>query len=395
MLRDVKNRRSFESLETRVMLAADVVTAVVNHTNLTVTGDGNDDAFLVAGDGTAGDVVITGFTGSDGNGTQINGTQDGTPVAGAPDGSITLTGVTGNITLRLGAGNVTVSVADLTASKNLSITGGGGDDTIDVGTVAAATTPATPAATNAVTIGGNLSIRVGGGTDTVTIGESPASGTDVTVSGSMSVAAGNGDDTITELSLAVSRDESIYAGSGDDSVTIGGSTVAAAGVTIGRGLNVSLGGGDDTIDEASTSVAGTESISVGSGDDTITLGTSALSLNAKSKLVAVHAAAISQLLADGDVSIGRDLDVQMGSGDSSLTATNVQIGDTLLVTGGRSFGRWRLWVRRRVWWRHRWWIGGSFGGAISGAVAERYRWHLRSRWALWFHGRRHDHARAA
>ncbi len=49
MLRDVKNQRRFESLENRVMLAADVVTAVVSNTNPTVTGDGNDDAFLVAG----------------------------------------------------------------------------------------------------------------------------------------------------------------------------------------------------------------------------------------------------------------------------------------------------------------------------------------------------------
>ena len=50
--------------------------------------------------------------------------------------SVTLTGVTGNITMNLGAGDVTVSVADLTADKNLTITGGDGDDTIDVGTIA-------------------------------------------------------------------------------------------------------------------------------------------------------------------------------------------------------------------------------------------------------------------
>ena len=144
MLREIGNRRRFESLENRVMLAADTVTAVVNaNDNLSITA-GGDAAFLVAGDGTAGDVVITGFDGSDGNSTTVSGTQSGSPVTANPanpNGTITLTGVTGNITLNLGAGDITVSVADLTTSKNLSISGGSGDDTIDVGTVATATAP--------------------------------------------------------------------------------------------------------------------------------------------------------------------------------------------------------------------------------------------------------------
>jgi hypothetical protein len=154
----------------------------------------------------------------------------------------------------------------------------------------------------------------------------------------MSVSVGNGDDdSITELSLAVSRDETINAGSGDVTINIGGPTVAASGVTIGRGLSISAGGGDDTITEESTSVARTESISLGSGDDTVTLGAPALAI-ASAVPSAVRAAAIAQVVADGDVSIGRDLDVQMGSGDSSLSATGVQIGDTLLITGGGGFG---------------------------------------------------------
>jgi hypothetical protein len=325
------------------MLAADAVTAVVTGTNLSITGDGGDDTFLVAGDGTAGDVVITGFTSSGGNTTLINGNP-----------SVTLTGVTGNVTINLGTGTTggaTVSVADLTVGRNLSMTGNAGDDdTIDVGTVAPATTPSPLLPTNAVTVTGNLTIRAGNGDgDSITIGETPTlAGDVVTVSGDMSVTVGNGGDTITELSLAVSRDETINAGSGDDSITIGGPTVAGSGVTIGRGLSISVGSGDDSITEESTSVARTESISLGSGDDTVALGAPSLSVTA-SVSPAVHAAAIAQVVADRDVSVGRDLDIQMGTGDSSLTATGVQIGDTLLITGGGGFG-----------------FGGGYGGGFGG-----------------------------
>jgi hypothetical protein len=333
------------------MLAADAVTAVVTGTNLTITGDGGDDTFLVSGDGTTdGAVTITGFTSSGGNATLINGAA-----------SVSLTGVTGNVTINLGTGTTggaTVSVADLDVGRNLSITGNASDgNTIDVGTVAAVTTPSPVLSTNAVTVGDNLSIRTGNGDlDSVTIGATPLTGTDVTVSGDLSISAGSGDDTITELSLAVTRDETISAGAGDDTIAIGGPTVAAAGVTIGRGLSISVGGGDDTITEASTSVARSESISLGPGDDSVTLGTPTLSVTA-SVLPAVHAAAIAQVVADGDVAIGRDLDVQMGSGDSSLSATGVQIGDTLLITGGGGFGFGGY--------------GGGYGGGFDGGFFGR------------------------
>jgi hypothetical protein len=49
-----RNWRRFERLESRTLLAADLVTAVVDsHDNLTITGDGNDDNFTLSGDGTA------------------------------------------------------------------------------------------------------------------------------------------------------------------------------------------------------------------------------------------------------------------------------------------------------------------------------------------------------
>ena len=65
----------------------------------------------------------------------------------------------------------------------------------------------------------------------------------------------------------------------------------------------------------------------------------------------------------------------MGSGNSSLSATGVQIGDTLLITGGGGFG---------------------FGGVLSdngGHGGEPHSWLGGILRPLWFHSRRHHHAR--
>jgi hypothetical protein len=323
MLRTIRNRRRFESLENRLMLASDSVTAVVTAHNLTIIGDGHADAFLVAGNGTAGDVVITGFTGSDGNPTLINGSP-----------SVTLTGVTGNVTMLLGNGNVTVSVADLNIGKNLTITGGNGNETIDIGTDAALT-PCV-ALTDAVTIGSNLTIVTGNGNNAITVGETPGSGTDVTVGGTLTVTAGKGSNSITELSLSVADSEAIALGAGSNTITIGGATVASSGVTIGQELVIAAGNGGDTITEESLGVGGTEAIALGSGNNSVTLGAAA-SL-APTVKPAVHALALSQVVADGGVDIGSDLITLLGGGNSSFSATDVTIGDTALVLGGLGLG---------------------------------------------------------
>ncbi len=325
MSRDIRNRRRFESLESRLLLASDAVTAVVTAHNLSIVGDGKADAFLVAGDGTAGDVVITGFVGSDGNQTLINGST-----------SVTLTGVTGNVTMALGSGNVTVSVADLNIGKNLTITGGNGNDTIDIGTDATLT-PCV-AATDAVTIGSNLTIVAGNGNNSITVGETPDTGTDVTVGGTMTVTVGKGNNSITELSLAVTDSEAITAGAGSNTISIGGPTVAGSGVTIGQELVIVAGNGGDTITEASVGVGDTEAIALGSGNNSVKLGAAVLTPSVKAVNPAIHAAAVNQLVADGDVAIGGNLIAILGSGNSSFSATDVQVGDTILVLGGLGYG---------------------------------------------------------
>ncbi len=100
-------------------------------------------------------------------------------------------------------------MADLNIGKNLTITGGNGNETIDIGTDAALT-PCV-ALTDAVTIGSNLTIVTGNGNNSVTVGKTSGTGTDVTVGGTLTVTAGNGHNSITELSLSVADSEAITA----------------------------------------------------------------------------------------------------------------------------------------------------------------------------------------
>ncbi len=311
--------------------------------NLTITDNGANDTFVVSGDGTNdGKVTITGI-----GGTTVNGSS-----------SASLTGVTGNIAMALGAGNVSVSVADLAVAKSLSITGGNGNDNVAIGAFASGTTSPT-LASNAVTVGTSLVITLGNGTDHVTIGAVGGTGTDVSVGSTLAITVGKGADTITEDSTAVTGSESILAGAGGDHILIGTGaasvgvasptvksavkslvstvkpavtvTASPSTVAIGGSLVINVGSGNDTITEESLSVGGTNSIALGSGTNNVTIGTAApVSPAVKA---AVTGAAISQLVAEGGVSIGSDLDVLLGSGNTSVAATNMTVGDTILILG--------------------------------------------------------------
>jgi hypothetical protein len=383
-------RRRFEQLENRTMLVADVVSAVVTNHNLTFTGDGHDDGFAVTGDGIAGDVVITGYTGADQNPTQINGHQNGSPVTGTSDGAITLIGVAGNITINLGAGDVTLNVSNLTVGKNLTISGGNGDDTIDIGTssLIVATTPLNagggvtvtgnlaialgsgddtiniaqgagqlyyPLASvtqnsllisqGTVAIGGNLTIAAAGGDDSIDIGDQPffrgpvpvrpgpialatttansaivilGGGGFATVGGNVNITLGKGNDSVTENALAVTGNETIHAGSGQDDLELLGS---GGDLSVDGNLSVILGGGGDTVTERGLSVGLNNLIDLGSGINTVTIGASAT--------VFPIAAFIG--LQNGPVSVGGDLDVQLGAGEGNLSASNLTVGGNMLV----------------------------------------------------------------
>ena len=208
MLRSTRRLgRIFEALEDRRMLA---VGAAMFGGSLTIL-DNASDTFVVSGGATAGSVVITGV-----GGTTINGST-----------SATFSGLTGGVTMSLGSGNVSVSIADLSIPKALTIIGGAGNDTVEIGAVASAAASAAPV-TDTVSIGGSLIVVLGGGTDTVAVGAVGGATPDVTIGGTAAITVGGGNDMVTEDSTTVTGSESILTGTGTDSVLIGTEPLGAS-----------------------------------------------------------------------------------------------------------------------------------------------------------------------
>ena len=227
------------------MLSVDLVNAVLSGGNLTITGDGSDERLAISGDGTPGDVVITGLTGSDNNPTQIDGSQNGRFIQGAADGSITLRGVTGNITVNLGSGDVDLTVIGLDVAKNLTINGGNGQDSVFIGqgipisvppfsiqpitsgllttgttTSHPTSTVANPPATTGVSVGGDLDINLGNGQDVVSVG--------------VSLADASSDGSTAGDSVHVAQNLNISVGNGsNDTINVGGQSSGSSGFTYG------------------------------------------------------------------------------------------------------------------------------------------------------------------
>ncbi len=337
-------------------------------------------------------MIITGYTGADQNPTSINGHQNGSPVTGTPDGSITLTGVTGNITINLAAGDVTLDVSNLTVGKNLTISGGNGDDTIDIGASSLVVAPSSltagggvtvtgnpgdrgkpatatntiniaqgagqlyyplasgkqnslPISQGTVTIGANLTITAAGGDDSIDIGDQPffrgpvpvwpgpialttttaspaivilGGGGSATVGGNVNITLGKGNNSVTENALTVMGNETILAGSGQDDLELLGS---GGDLSIDGNLSIILGGGGDTVTEQGLTVGLNNLINLGSGNNTVIIGA----------LATVFPIASFFGFQNEPVSIGGDLNIHLGAGQSNLSASNLTVGSNMLV----------------------------------------------------------------
>ena len=333
MLRNTRKiGRLFEALEDRRMLA---VSAAVLGGNLLVADTGTNDNFVVAGGPSAGSVLITGI-----GGTTINGSA-----------SATLTGFTGGVAMSLGSSN-SVSIADLTIPKGLTILGGS-HDTVDVGAIVPTSSSAAPAA-DTVSIGANLIITLGSAAS-VSVGAVGGATPDVTVGGTAAITIGGGAGYVTEDSTTVTGSELILTGTGTDVVLIGTGattvtttsvvngvkkltsavkpavpTISSTGVNVGGALVITVGSGNDVITEESLLVGGTESIYMGSGTDLLTIGAPSVSSSVKA---AATSAAITQLLDEGGVAVDGTLDVLLGSGNTTVDANDLWVGNTLLVLG--------------------------------------------------------------
>jgi large repetitive protein len=259
MAHATKRWRRFESLESRVMLAADIVTAVVTNHNLVITATGNDYDIVVDGDGTPGDVVIGGYANNDGISTQFNGTENGVPVtedhppgSGSLDApSITFTGVTGNITIDMPGSGMALNFEFLTVDKNLTITAGDSGAGLLL---------------EEVQVSGDTTITAGSGNVNVQFMQ-------IIIGGNLSISAGNGNDEILQQATSVGGNESISLGSGANSVEFEEPTIQAdvisvpptplapsivgPVVSIKGNLLVQLGSGNSTFYAADTHVGGT------------------------------------------------------------------------------------------------------------------------------------------
>lgn len=195
-----------EGLETRKMLAGDVLAEVVDG-NLRVSGDVMDNQFSVHGGAEPGQVIISGN-----DTTLING-----------QASATFDGVRGNILIRTGAGNDSVSVQDLHVRGTLRVNTGIGDDHIGLNAIRA----------------DNVVIHSGGGDDHVSLNRVGAGGLHITT--------GEGSDRVAIRDSRLQGPNNIHLGDGMDSLAISGSTLHGPTRLAGGGDHDVLSLGTDNV----------------------------------------------------------------------------------------------------------------------------------------------------
>jgi hypothetical protein len=264
MIVPARRKLSFEGLESKQMLAGNVVVNLTGG-NLFVTGDEAGNQISITAGTDANTFVIKGL-----EGTTVTLAGSSTP---APETGLVVTGVRGHVNVNLkegadaveasqaefrrglsietGAGNDTVDVHDVKVGSFLSIVTGADDDNVDLGTAAAPTGLLASDAAASVKAGLAINVLLGDGVDNAQVNSVTAPA--VTVGGglgadtigvhgvravSLIARGGDGDaaDTV-DVSAAKALAAIIGTGAGADDVTIGSSEFTS--------LNVALGAGDD------------------------------------------------------------------------------------------------------------------------------------------------------
>jgi hypothetical protein len=196
--------------------------------SVSVTGTNPADSFILGptGPGVGGNVLGNMFLDlgdAGGAGLQAGSTVGGSatlsthgvaPTVGPPGGFTVAGTVNGSLTVNLGdAPNSLAYGATASVGGNLSVTGGGGNDTVAI----------------AGTVGGGLSFQFGNGSDSVTVSSAPG--------GPLRWASGNGNTVLTLAPTAAgsSWNVSVRFGSGDDSFTLAGAGGFISGLVDGGG----------------------------------------------------------------------------------------------------------------------------------------------------------------
>lgn len=192
----------FESLETRQMMAGDVVGSVHAGT-LTLKGDNFSNGITIAPGALPNSVLVTGTT-VGGNPTNVNG---------LPNTGITFVNVIRGLNIKMGLGNDEVAIDDLTIFGKAKINMGIGVDTVDIdnsrfckGLDINMGPDADHLIINDTTVDGKLDIDAGQGCDDVTIIGS--------LIGELDVNLGEDNDTLNIANTSVITETTLNGGGG-------------------------------------------------------------------------------------------------------------------------------------------------------------------------------------
>ena len=311
-----------EALESRIALS---VTIKVAAQDIFISGDNTANHIALFQDG-GGNLFIYGDTS-----TAIAG--DGVVSAAVPDtnaggGREFNSGLFKNLYVSMGSGDDTVNVAGLRAGDVASLTINTGGATTGDTVVFSSTTfvgiPDTSWGPNAVA--GPVTILTGNGANTVTLHDLTAN--------SLNVTTGSGNDTInlaTAGGLIIHGNATIDAGDGSNTIT------AAAGAgnnttTVDGHLSLRTGSGSDTV-SLDALTAGSLSISTGAGTDSINLSqNSAMTIHGDAF---IQGDAAKKTILVGSINhatvIDGNLNITLGSGSDSVTLDFLTVGN---VKGG-------------------------------------------------------------
>jgi hypothetical protein len=284
-----KRSLRIEALESKQMLAGDVVVDVVNGV-LTLEGDELGNQVAVSSGEDPGTFVIRGL-----DGTQLV-SGDAEPVT-----ELVVEGVRHGLRANLGEGNDVLRIANAMIRGNVAVNMGVGDDRVSIGALPEATEPAAVDVDDPnVKLGANVIINLGAGNDTAVIDNTVARG-------ALNVVAGEGDDTVrlgrpdetpqdpAALEEEVERPNVNFArgvrvglGAGDDLFAAIGLRAGGLGLHVDGGLGADtmrvagvhspiidlIGGRGDDADQVSVQDSATRllAVALGGGDDSLSLG---------------------------------------------------------------------------------------------------------------------------
>lgn len=211
----VESERLVEHLETRAMLAGNVI-ASLNGSHLTISGDAADNSIDVTI--LNGGIQVRGL-----NSTTINGGTDAFVVAAGTDT------MTGNVVIRMAGGNDSVALSRaIKFNGSVDVYGEAGNDSIAV---------------NGVTFESDLFLRGYEGNDTISVQDTTVEGSlyihghqdndlitlkTVTLNGYTEIKGHDGDDGVSLNAVTSNRELAIKTGRGDDDVTIRNSTISSS-----------------------------------------------------------------------------------------------------------------------------------------------------------------------